>query len=85
MVQKIQTEDFLDRLNIKPVKKKKLPALIDNELVDELNQEFLADLVSGKTKKELTAKWGKKYNLKAIGAKQLNFFDDIRDISNKYD
>ena len=83
LVQKIQYEDFLERLmgNITPVKKKNLPLVVDNRVVDELNQEFLADLVSGKTKKELTAKWGKKYNLKAIGAKQLNFFDDIRKLN----
>ena len=83
LVQKIQTDDFLDRLkgDITPVKKKNLPLVVDNQIVDELNQEFLADLVSGKTKKELTAKWGKKYNLKAIGAKQLNFFDDIRKLN----
>ena len=81
MVQKIQFEDFLDRLNIEPIKKKNLPTVVDNEIVDELNQEFLTDLVSGKTKKELQAKWGKKWNLKAIGAKQLNFFDDIRKIN----
>ena len=80
LVQKIQFEDFLDRLNIQPVKKSNLPVVVDNQIVDELNQEFLTDLASGKTKKELTAKWGKKYNLKAIGAKQLNFFEDIRDI-----
>ena len=80
LVQTVQYEDFLERLNIQPVKKN-LPALVDNQLVDELNQEFIADLASGKTKKELTAKWGKKYNLKKIGAKQLNFFEDIRDIN----
>ena len=83
LVQKVQYEDFLERLmgDITPVKKKNLPLVVDNQIVDELNQEFLADLVSGKTKKELTAKWGKKYNLKAIGAKQLNFFDDIRKLN----
>ena len=83
LVQKIQYEDFLDRLmgDITPVKKKNLPTLVDNQIVDEVNQEFLSDLVSGMTKKELTAKWGKKYNLKAIGAKQLNFFDDIRKLN----
>ena len=83
LVQKIQYEDFLDRLlsDITPVKKKNLPTLIDNQLVDELNQEFLDDIISGKSKKELTAKWGKKYNLKAIGAKQLNFFEDIRKLN----
>ena len=83
LVQKIQYEDFMERLmsDITPVKKKNLPLVVDNQVVDELNQEFLADLVSGKTKKELTAKWGKKYNLKAIGAKQLNFFDDIRKLN----
>ena len=83
LVQKIQYEDFLDRLmgDITPVEKKNLPTLVDNQIVDEVNQEFLSDLVSGMTKKELTAKWGKKYNLKAIGAKQLNFFDDIRKLN----
>lgn len=83
LVQKIQYEDFMERLmsDITPVKKKNLPLVVDNQVVDELNKEFLADLVSGKTKKELTAKWGKKYNLKAIGAKQLNFFDDIRKLN----
>lgn len=83
LVQKVQYEDFMERLmsDITPVKKKNLPLVVDNQIVDELNQEFLADLVSGKTKKELTAKWGKKYNLKAIGAKQLNFFEDIRKIN----
>ena len=82
LIQKVQFEDFMDRLNIQPVKKPvKKSVVVDNQVVDELNQEFLLDLASGKTKKELTAKWGKKYNLKAIGAKQLNFFEDIRRIN----
>ena len=54
---------------------------MDNKILDPLNEEFVTDLASGMTKKELQAKWGKKWNLKAIGAKQLNFFDDIRKLN----
>ena len=82
LVQKVQYEEFLQRLvgDITPVKKN-LPMVMDNKILDPLNEEFVTDLASGMTKKELQAKWGKKWNLKAIGAKQLNFFDDIRKLN----
>ena len=86
LVKQVQFDEFLDRLNIIPIQEqnklsKKPPLVVDNQLVDDINREFLEDLAAGKTKKELVAKWGKKYNLKAIGAKQLNFFEDIRKLN----
>ena len=65
MVTQIQYEDFLDRL------------MADNSvtsMMTDVEFEFMADVVKGLTKKELTRKWGKKYNLKAVGAKQLDLF-----------
>ncbi len=65
MVTQIQYEDFLDRL------------MADNSvtaMMTDVEFEFMADVVKGLSKKELTRKWGKKYNLKAIGAKQLDLF-----------
>ena len=91
LVQQVQFDEFLDRLNIIPVKeqdklKKRLPLVLnDGTVVDDINQEFLEDLASGMTKKDLNAKWGKKYNLKKIGAKQLNFLKDIRKITDGYE
>lgn len=67
LVKEVQYQDFMDRLNIEP------------SLVDQMRKvdfEFMEDVIKGMSKKELTRKWGKKYKLKAIGAKQLSI-DDI--------
>ena len=91
LVQQVQFDEFLDRLNIIPLQEqnkltKRLPLVMDDgTVVDDINQEFLEDLASGMTKKDLNAKWGKKYNLKKIGAKQLNFLKEIRKISDGYE
>ena len=61
MVTQIQFEDIIE----------------DNSLtamMTDVEFEFMSDVVKGLTKKELIRKWGKKYNLKAIGAKQLDLF-----------
>jgi len=83
LVKQVQFDEFIGRLNIIPIQEqdkltKRLPLVLnDGTVVDDINQEFLEDLASGMTKKDLNAKWGKKYNLKKIGAKQLNFLKDI--------
>ena len=91
LVQQVQFDEFIGRLGIIPLQEqdkltKRLPLVLnDGTVVDDINQEFLEDLASGMTKKDLNAKWGKKYNLKKIGAKQLNFLEDIRKISDGYE
>ena len=61
MVTQIQFEDIIEDTSLV-------------NMMSELEFEFMADVAKGLTKKELFRKWGKKYNLKAIGAKQLDLF-----------
>ena len=61
MVTQIQFEDIIEDTSLLG-------------MMSEIEFEFMADVVKGLTKKELTRKWGKKYNLKAVGAKQLDLF-----------
>ena len=61
MVTQIQYEDIIEDTSL-------------TALMSDVEFEFMADVVRGLTKRELIRKWGKKYNLKAIGAKQLDLF-----------
>jgi hypothetical protein len=61
MVTQIQFEDIIEDKSV-------------IGMMSEVEFEFMNDVVKGLTKKELYRKWGKKYNLKAIGAKQLDLF-----------
>ena len=61
MVTQIQFEDIIEDTSLV-------------NMMSEIEFEFMADVVRGLSKKDLIRKWGKKYNLKAIGAKQLDLF-----------
>ena len=61
MVTQIQFEDIIEDTSL-------------TAMMSGVEFEFMADVVKGLSKKDLIRKWGKKYNLKAIGAKQLDLF-----------
>lgn len=84
LVKQVQFDEFIARLGIIPSQKqnkltKRLPLIMDDgTVINDVNQEFLEDLASGMSQRDLNAKWGKKYNLKKINAKQLDFLRAMR-------
>ena len=65
LVKEVQYQDFMVRLQADD----SLEAWMLN-----VDKEFMVDIISGMSKKDLIRKWGKKYNLKKMGMKQLNLF-----------
>jgi len=65
LVKEVQYQDFMQRLQA------------NNSLeawMLDLDKEFMVDIITGMSKKNLTRKWGKKYDLKRQGMKQLDLF-----------
>jgi hypothetical protein len=67
LVKEIQYQDLQIRFQ-------ELDAAEEAAWLQNLEKEFIMDIIENMSKKDLKRKWGKKYNLKQSGMKQLDLF-----------
>tara|TARA_R100001082_G_scaffold25486_1_gene12576 strand:- start:41 stop:1570 length:1530 start_codon:yes stop_codon:yes gene_type:complete len=67
MVKDVEYDDFIRKLE-------ELDAAHEAAWMQNLEKEFIMDIIENMSKKDLQRKWGKKYNLKQSGMKQLDLF-----------
>tara|TARA_R100000152_G_C6760963_1_gene185038 strand:+ start:33 stop:1568 length:1536 start_codon:yes stop_codon:yes gene_type:complete len=67
LVKDIEYDDFMRRL-------RELDLAEEAAWMQNLEKEFIMDIIMNMSKRDLKRKWGKKYNLKQSGMKQLDLF-----------
>ena len=67
LVKDVEYDDFIRKLE-------ELDAADEAAWMQNLEKEFIMDIIENMSKRDLKRKWGKKYNLKQGGMKQLDLF-----------
>lgn len=67
LVKDVEYDDFIRKLQ-------ELDAADEAAWMQNLEKEFIMDIIENMSKRDLKRKWGKKYNLKQGGMKQLDLF-----------
>ena len=67
LVKDVEYDDFIRKLE-------ELDAAEETAWMQNLEKEFIMDIIENMSKRDLKRKWGKKYNLKQGGMKQLDLF-----------